>query len=334
MDQIVDVLSCDVGYFSVKSAYRLRGSIETFSFPSICTRATREALRSSAEHLGESTDRVDVNVGGTTYAVNTGQAVLPSSSTLRTEVDDFPRSEKYRALVLACIKKIRATRIRYLVLGLPVHTLDRHSGYLRSAFADALRLDARLDCKVEHVVVLPQPVGTFALLRDRQLVSANRQVNTAVIDIGWHTTDVVVFHPDGTLDLDRSVGLPGGAARVVREVSRLAGEKTGSRIDNLDRVDHALRMRERLVHFGEHVDLAPYLDAALLDTREIAGAVLTGLRTAEDLEVFATGGGARFYLDALANALRLEVKLVDRSHQANSLGFLAAAEATIRHGVK
>lgn len=334
MEHIVDVLACDIGYFSVKSAYRLRGSIEAFCFPSIATRSTREALRSSAEHFGESTDRIEVHVGGTTYAVNTAQGLLPSSSALRTEVDDFPRSEKYRALVLACLKKIRATKIRYLILGLPVHTLDRHSAYLKSAFADVLRLDARLDCNVERVVVLPQPLGTFAALRDRQLVSANRQVNTAVVDVGWHTSDVVVFHPDGSVDLDRSIGLPGGAARVVREVARLASEKTGTRIDNLDRVDHALLTREPLRHFGEHVDLAPYLGAALMGTREVAEAIVTGLRTTEDLEVFAAGGGARFYLPALSKAMHIDVKLVDRSHLANALGFLAAGEATIRHGAQ
>lgn len=330
----IDVLACDVGYFSLKAAYRRNGGIEAFSFPSLTTRATREALRSSTEHFGANSNRIEVNVGGTTYAVDTGQTSLPSSSSLRVEVDDFPRSEKYRALVLACIKKIRATRIRFLVLGLPIHTLDQHSAYLKATFAGVLRLDNLSDCKVEHVVVLPQPMGSFAYLRDRQLVSADRQVNTALVDIGWHTTDVVVFNVDGSVDLDRSIGLPGGAARVVREVARLASEKTGTRIDNLDRIDHALRTHERLRHYGEQVDLAPFLGAALMGTREIADAIVTGLRTTEDLEVFATGGGARFYRDSLSKAMRIEVKIVDRSHLANVFGFLAAAEATIRHGVK
>ena len=335
LEQVIDVLACDVGYFAVKTAYRVRGNIEAFSFPSVVARcATREALRSNMELFGENAARVEVNVGDTTYAVNTGQTSLPSSAAVRAEVDDFPRTPKYAALILACLKKIRATKIRCLVLGLPVHTLERHSGYLKSTFCGALCLDGRSTCTVERVVVLPQPLGTYAHLRDRHLIPASRQVSTCIADIGWHTTDVVVFQPDGSLDVARSMGLSGGAARVVREVARLAGEQTGTRLENLDRVDHALRTGERLLHFGKHVDLAPHLRAALMDTYEVAHAVLTGLKTSEDLQVFVSGGGARFYMDTLSNALGLEIQLVERSHMANCLGFLAAAEAVQRQGAR
>lgn len=331
MEQIIDAFAVDVGYFAVKAAHRVRGSVDAFSFPSVVSRLTRETiLRSNVELFGENAGRVEVNVGGTAYAVDTGQTALPSSSALRVEVDDFPQTDKYHALVLACLKKIGATRIRYLVLGLPIHTLDRHAQYLKTTFCGILRLDSRSECKIEKVVVLPQPLGTFAYLRDRHLIAAQRQVSTCVVDVGWNTTDSVVFHPGGSLDVNRSVGLPGGAARVVREVARLVSEKTGTRIDNLDRVDYALRTGERLLHFGEHVDLAHYLRVALLDTQEIAHAILTSLRTSEDLQVFASGGGARFYADALSKALSLEVKLVERSYMANCLGFLAAAEAAIK----
>ena len=330
VENIIDVLACDVGYFSVKAAYRVRGSIEAFNFPSIVSRSTRDTLRSTAEFFGRNDGRLEVSAGGTTYAVDTSRSALPSSTAVRTEVDNFPQTEAYTALVLACLKKIRSSRIRCLVLGLPIHTMHKHTDYLKSYFSAVHQLGELGRCVVEKVVVLPQPLGTFAFLRSQGLISGERHTSTCIVDVGWHTTDAIVIDPAGTPDLERSIGLSGGAARVVREVARLTSEKTGSRMDNLDRVDHALRNGERLHVSGNYVDLDPHLCTALKDTQQIADAVLTAIRTSEDLKVYVTGGGARFYLDALSGSMGFAVKLVDRSQMANVLGFLMAAEVTLR----
>lgn len=329
MENIVDVLSCDVGYFSVKAAYRSRASIETFCYPSLASRVTRQALRSTAEFFGKNTDRIEVCVDGTEYVVDTSKSALASSSAVRTEVDSFPRSEQYAALLMACLKKTTASRVRCLVLGLPIHTMRKHAEYLKSRFSGVHQLDHLSKCVVEKVVVIPQPIGAFALLRAQGLISSHRHTSTCLVDVGWHTTDVIVIEPDGTPDLERSTGLPTGAAVVVREVARLIGEKTGNRVDNLDRVDFALRTGEHLHVAGEPVDLVPFLRTALQSTHPIAAAVLTALRTTEDLTVFVGGGGARFYVDALSKAFGFGVKLVDRSHMANALGFLTGAEAAL-----
>ncbi|GAB3628080.1 hypothetical protein PTE30175_02541 [Pandoraea terrae] len=330
MENIVDVLACDIGYFAVKAAYRARGSVEKFSFPSVVSRATRTTLRSSAEYFGKNPNRVEVCVGGTTYSVDTSMSALPGSSVVRTEVDNFPQSEPYAALILACLQKIRASRVRCLVLGLPLHTMHKHTDYLKSRFSAAHHLSPHGVCVVDKVVVLPQPLGTFATLRAQGLISAERRTNTCIVDVGWHTTDAIVIEQDGTPDLDRSIGLSGGAARVVREVARLTSEKTGTRVDNLDRVDYALRTGEHLPVAGEAVDLRPFLRVALQDTQQITDAVLTALKTSEDLTVFVSGGGARFYVDALSKSMGFAVRHVDRSHMANALGFLTAAEAALK----
>ncbi|GAQ29087.1 hypothetical protein K6V18_20070 [Ralstonia insidiosa] len=329
MENIVDVFGCDIGYFGVKAAYRNRGAVETFSFPSVVSRATQTTLRTSADFFGKNPNRLEINIGEATYSVDTSMSALPSSALARTEVDNFPRTETYAALVLACLQKIRASRVRCLVLGLPLHTLEKHAGYLKSRFSGVHRLGALCECVVDKVVVLPQPLGAFAALRAQRLISAERCTNTCIVDVGWHTSDAIVIEQDGTPDLSRSVGLPSGAARVVRAVAGLVGEKTGSRVDNLDRIDYALRTGEPLSVAGELVDLRPLLRTALQGTQEVADAVMTALRTGEDLAVFVSGGGARFYADALSKSLGFAVRHVDRSHLMNVLGFLAAAEAAI-----
>jgi plasmid segregation protein ParM len=329
MEDLIEVLACDVGYFSVKAAYRSRGSVENFSFPSVTSRSTRESLRSSTEFLGKNESRIEVCVGSTTYVVDTYKSSLPSSAAVRVEVDNFPQTEQYTALVLASIAKTRASRIRCLVLGLPIHTMSKHAAYLKSRF-EAIHRHSDHGCAVEKVVVLPQPLGSFAALRSQGIISTNRTMSTCIVDVGWHTTDAIVIGPDGTPDLERSVGLPGGAARVVREVARLVSENTGVRIENLDRVDYALRTRNPLFLGGSSIDLAPYFRLASKDTIQIANAVLTGLKTAEDLNVFATGGGATLYVDALSASMGFQVKLVERAQMANALGFLIAAEGATK----
>jgi plasmid segregation protein ParM len=330
VENVIEVLSCDVGYFSVKAAYRLRGYIETFSFPSVTIRSTRESLRSSTEFLGKNESRVEVGVGSTTYVIDTSNSSLPSSAAVRAEIDNFPVTEEYTALTLASVKKTRASRIRCLVLGLPIHTMTKHASYLKSRFEAVHHLDDNHICVVEKVVVLPQPLGSFAMLRAQNIISPDRTANTCIVDVGWHTTDAIVIGHDGSPDLERSVGLPGGAARVVREVARLVTEKTGVRIENLDRVDFAIRTRKPLLLAGAPIDLGPFLSLASKDTTHIANAVLTGLKTAEDLQVYATGGGGTLYVDAFSQAMGFPVTLVERGQMANALGFLIAAEAATR----
>lgn len=238
MESIIDVLAYDVGYFGVKAAYRTRGSIESFGFPSVASRVSRETLRSSAEFFGKNSDCVEVDVGAVTYVVDTGKSALPGSSTVRAEVDNFPQSDHYAALVLAGLKKIGASRVKCLVLGLPLHTMHKHTDFLKSRFSAVHQLGGS-GCVIEKVVVLPQPLGAFARLRAQGLISAERVTSTCIVDVGWHTTDAVVIKQNGSPDLERIIGLPRGAAHVVREVARLISEKAGTRVDNLDRIDYA-----------------------------------------------------------------------------------------------
>jgi plasmid segregation protein ParM len=319
-------LGCDVGYFGVKLAYRDERALATTSFPSVATRVDPLQMQLAENFLGNSTRGIDVDVDGETYRVDTGTNAIPGSRVVRSETDDFPRTRPYAALVLASLSVTRARRINCLVLGLPLHTIERHSKYLRERFTREHRLDGGRLCAVEKVVVLPQPWGARAYLRSLGLKAASADMSMCIIDSGWHTCDAVVVGANGAADMSRSIGRPGGAAIVIREVARLLSQHTGHRVENLDRIDLAIRTHQSLVLRGRQIDLQPFLHQALHVTRSIADAVATQIGSSEDLEIFGTGGAAPYYREAFTQALGCTIRSVERAEFCNAIGFLLAAE--------
>lgn len=324
-----DVIGCDVGYFFVKFALRRNAAIQTAMFPSIAVRVTQSQFTSPESILGVTSNKAEVYLDGSMYAVETDARAIPSCRIVRTETDNFPRSEEYAALVLASLASAGASRVGCLVLGLPLHTMQKHAPYLKARFAGEHRIGQHEICKVEQVAVVPQPLGTLAVLRSAGLKPPASNMSMCIIDSGWHTCDSIVVGPGGHVDMSRSLGRPGGAAIVIREIARLIMDETQERIENIDRIDHALRAREKLWFRGQPLDLQPFFRRATRVTYPIASAVLTALDTTEDLAIFGTGGAASYYSEALSETLGCTVQTVERSQVANAIGFLLAGERAI-----
>lgn len=324
-----DVFGCDVGYFGVKSAFRHSGAIQTMTFPSVAVRATHAEFTSSETFLEPTGNKVEVDLDGSIYTVETDAQAIPSSRMVRTETDNFPRTEEYAALVLAALASAGARRVECLVLGLPLQTMQKHGPYLKTRFTKEHRIRRRDICKVEQVAVVPQPLGSLAFLRSAGLKPPAANMSMCIVDSGWHTCDSIVVGPGGHVDMSRSLGRPGGAAIVIREIARLIAEETQERIENIDRIDHALRAKEALWLHGHPIDLEPFFRRAIQVTYPIASAVLTALGTTEDLSVFGTGGAAGYYSKALSETLGCPVQTLGRSQVANAIGFLVAGERAI-----
>jgi plasmid segregation protein ParM len=148
-----------------------------------------------------------------------------------------------------------------------------------------------------------------------------------MVDCGWATTDTLVASPSFRIDPQRSRGMVGGAALVLRHIADLLQRDHPGRFSNLDRIDRAIVSGKPLIHNGREIDLAPYLRRALHVTVPIARSVLTTIKTQEDLTVFAAGGAAHYYLPALQETLGCDIMVVDNPRYANAIGFLLAGEA-------
>lgn len=324
----IEVLGCDIGYYGVKCAVRRFGSIETTSFPSLAIRKINSSLTAETGLFPEQQTTFEIPVDDSMFMVDTQPDSIAGSRTVRAETDNFPREQEYVALVFASLLNSGARNVRRLVLGLPLHTM-RHAEFLKRRFAGAHDLGPYGVRKIEKVAVIPQPLGALAYLRATVPAAVTPNTTLCLIDSGWHTSDLLTVESGTKVDPARSVGRPGGAAIVIREVARLIGESLGERVDNIDRIDRALRLNQPLHVYGKQVDLQPFLRDALHVTYPIVRALVTMVGTCEDLVVYSAGGAARYYVEALRRTFGFDVHTVDRPQVANAIGFLLAGEAAM-----
>ncbi|BCG02624.1 hypothetical protein PPGU19_071920 (plasmid) [Paraburkholderia sp. PGU19] len=320
----------DVGYSSTKYAFMRDGEVSTGSFPSISVRSPQTALTAGMEGIGvrEADLRIDLE-GGETFMVDTLDSEVVSTSTTRSENDDFATTEEYRTLVLAALVKCGFRNIDLLTLGLPFHTFHAYAPLLIKKFR-GVHSFGHGTFTINDVAVLPQPLGSYAYLRATAPDAFVNGTSCAVIDSGWGTTDTFVSSASFKIDRQRCGGLPGGAALVLREIaSRLQANFKG-RFTNIDRIDRAIAQGTPLYHNGEQIDLKPYLQDALHVTIPVCRSVLTTLRTTEDLTVFAAGGAGHYYLSTLRDVLGCKVKLLDQPRFTNAVGFLLAGQSACK----
>jgi plasmid segregation protein ParM len=324
-----EAFGLDVGYMSTKYAYRHGEKIVTGSFPSVALRASGSALVSGLVGLGAREADLRIEIDGVSYLVNTLEHEVVSSSVVRTENDEFPVTKEHEALVKAALVQSRLKDISELVLGLPMSTFRTYAAALTKKFRGQHEF-GHGTYNISNASVLPQGIGAFAHLRFTTPEAFLPDTSCCVVDCGWATTDTLVSSPGFRIDPDRTRGMAGGAALVLRHISELLQRDHQGRFTNLDRIDRAIVSGKPLIHNGREIDLTPYLNSALHVTIPIARSVLTTIKTTEDLSVFIAGGAAHYYLRALQETLQCDIKVVDNPRFANAIGFLLAGEASCK----
>ncbi|NVH76112.1 hypothetical protein FSB08_27195 [Paraburkholderia sp. JPY432] len=322
-------LGIDVGYSSTKFSFMENGEIVTGSFPSIALRGSRTGFGSAMESMGVREADLHIEIGGSVYLINTSEPEIITSSAIRTENDEFPTTEEYAALLYASLVQSQRREISELVLALPMHTFATYASVLRQKFRGRHDFGHGI-FTIHNVSVLPQPVGAYVYLRFTNPGAFVSGTFCCMVDSGWNTTDTFVSSPGLKFDRQRSGGLPGGSARVLREIAVLLQREYKGRFSNLDRIDQSIVNGTPLIHNGEAIDLTPFLEAALHVTVPISRAVLTTVKTAEDLTVFSCGGAGHYYLAALHETLGCNVKLLDNPRYANAIGFMLAGESACK----
>ena len=130
----------EVGFGDTKWAYRdAAGVIVRKSFPSLAPIFLDDALSNSP-----GTSRRDtyvINVDGKRHEVGPDVGIVVSQTNSGRHLnDDFPSSTNYAALALGAISQMTASNIDHLVLGLPVHTLERFTNYLKTVVSQRFHI--------------------------------------------------------------------------------------------------------------------------------------------------------------------------------------------------
>jgi plasmid segregation protein ParM len=305
------------------------GQLITGSFPSVATPVLQSALMTEAAGIGIREADIRVNIDGIQFQVDTQGTDVVESSVTRSENDDFPITDEHLAIAFAAMVRCEFRHVDHVVVGLPLLTFHQHATNV------AKKLEGVHDFgygrfTVNKVSVLPQPMGAYVALRKNNPAAFLTDTSIGIIDCGWGTTDVLVASPKFKVDWRRCGGFSGGAAIVLRKIAELLQRDHKGRFTNIDRIDRAIMLGKPLQHYGEAIDLEPYLQEALQVTTPIARSVLNTLRTPEDLTIFAAGGAANYYLPALRKILGCEVKLLDQPRFANAVGFWHAGMEACR----
>jgi plasmid segregation protein ParM len=332
------VFAIDVGYGNTKSAFRMGSDVATQMFPSLAPIAVTNAISSFGQGVLSSRKIAAIDVDGTQYEVGPGVDVSSAYGNAgRTLSEDYCTTPNYAALLGGALHFAGVTEVDRLILGLPVHTINKYSGFLRDRFTGTLNF-GHGEVKVEGVKVVPQPLGSLVSFSNYGGERFDRENAHLVIDVGYFTTDWVVAN-GFTMIERRSGGAPGGASQIYQRIAELIANDHGDATDGIERIDKCLREKKALLFYGKDIVLTPYLDqsqAVIMSTvKEMQNKVG---RTADLRSIVLTGGGAALYESVIRAAFpRVQIDLLDAPCFANVKGFLIVGEATLarerKHGV-
>ncbi|MFL9988475.1 PRTRC system protein D [Paraburkholderia sediminicola] len=323
------VFAVDVGYGNTKYAYRAAsGTIAADMFPSLAPLSASRSLSGYGDSVLASRKVATIVIDEIEYEVGPDVALTAAyGNTGRALTNDFVLSDNYAALLAGAMHFAGVTHIERLVLGLPVHNMHRYSDALKQRFSGDLEFGlARV--RVDKVVVIPQPLGSLVWASSNRQKEFGRDSAHLVIDVGYFTTDWV-YANGFTMDDKRSGGMPGGASQIYQRIAGLLARDQDEQVDDLERIDKALRERKPFFYYGSDIDLDPYLEKS---QPLIAGVVkemqnnvgqLTNARS-----IILAGGGAPLYASAMRKAFpRVTLEMIDAPCLANPKGFLIVGEA-------
>lgn len=322
------VFAIDVGYGNTKYAYRAAsGSIATDMFPSLAPLAATRSLghgegsMASGKVITVTIDEIEYDVGPD----------IPLSAaygtTGRALADDYVITNNYAALLFGAIHFAGVTHIERLVLGLPVHNLEKYSSTLKERFCGELDFGCGR-VTIEKVVVVPQPLGSLILASSTRGKNFNPDDEHLVVDVGYFTTDWVYaigFRMDNT----RSGGMPGGASHIYQRIANLISRDEGEACTSIEKIDRALRKGTTFLFLAKEIDLAPYLEKAEPVIAGVVKDIQNKVGTMPDVRsIILSGGGAVLYAPVLRRAFpRLVIEVIDSPCIANARGYLLVGEA-------
>jgi plasmid segregation protein ParM len=327
----VSVFAVDVGYGNTKYALRAAsGSIATGMFPSLAPLAASRALSGYGDSVLVSRKVAKIVIDQVEYEVGPDVSLTAAyGNTGRALSNDFVLSDNYAALLAGAMHFAGVTHVERLILGLPVHNMKKYAGALRDRFTGMLDYGSGR-VNIEKVVVIPQPLGSLVSASSHRQAEFGKDSAHLVVDVGYFTTDWV-YATGFTMDDKRSDGIPGGASQIYQRIAELISRDEDEQVDDIERIDKALRERKPFFFYGTDIDLDPYLEQSQPVVtgvvKEIQNNVgqLTGVRS-----IILSGGGAALYAPSIRKAFpRVTLEVVRAPCFANSEGFLIVGEAGI-----
>jgi PRTRC genetic system protein D len=326
----MNVLAVDVGFGITKHCRGTGARGQVGLFPSLAVPSTAgrfEGLDHNAEGL------VPVLVDEARYLV--GPQILQWLPGYSERIMDptFSMTTTYLALLRGALTLARhdnpsLDRLDLLVVGLPLDTFSGMSAGLRKRLTGVHPLIGSNGCigeiEVADVLVLPQPFGALFGVLSNRTARASRDTTYLVIDVGFGMLDWYTSVGTSAM-LPRCGGAPFGVGQLLRAGARSLLPGSEAQPEVLQRIDLALREGDdtvRLEGRERPLCVAQSAMAGLLDSG--LASILGGVgRHATIDHVVVVGGGARFYVERLADVFGDRLEVMNDVVFANVRGFSA-----------
>ncbi|MBC3871469.1 PRTRC system protein D [Undibacterium oligocarboniphilum] len=329
-----DNVGIDVGFGHTKWAVRLEDEIVTGSIPSLAPTASAKTVSTDVPHFTKR-KTIHITVDGNIFEVGKDVKLATSSTnTGRSLEDGFPLTKNYMALLMGALYDAGADHVKTLVLGLPVHTIQKYADHLKSIFSHPLQVADRI-ISVDKIIVVPQPVGSLATYATQNNVSMSEQHTRLIIDVGYVTTDWVVASGFAMAD-SRSGGRVGGVSHILKNIAeQISAKYANGKIERFERIDESLVTKQTFQYFRHQIghqelqsmllQASPVIEETIKEIKIRAGEV-------DDLsEIILTGGGATYYEPLVRQYFDLNrVEVLSNPSLTNAIGFLLVGEKMMR----
>jgi plasmid segregation protein ParM len=334
------ILAVDIGYGNTKVVWGpSRDASCEIHFRSIAPVTMQKS--SSMQGLA-GMDRVGIFVDGMQYLVGPEAFEAGGVATLDTNFSGRPQYlALLRGAIYYMIRKSGVSRhkIDGLVLGLPVSNFGEHKDALTKLALGVHTIPtppgltslhgSTIDVNIDKVMVLPQPLGALRTHAGQVNAIADADSANLMVDAGYNTFDWMVARGMRS-DLERSGSFEGGVAHVLRSVSNQAAKNLGVGSLDLTECELALEKGDVVVN-ARRYEFSGYRAIAETAADEIVDRFVNALdRTRRFDRIILTGGGAKFYVNALRKHFPDHNILAEKeSMMANARGFYLFARGLL-----
>lgn len=332
------ILALDIGFGLTKMAVRYPEDLNLFTdaFPSIALRVVGGVPSEIPSPEARRTYFVTVNK--INFAVGPDVKFLLGGGTGsgRNLADDFPMSCEYEALFLGALLHVKATEVDVLVMGLPVHTINKYMQHLVTKFTGKFFVGNR-QITIKQILILPLPLGAMFHYGSTIDYSLRDNEMRLTVDCGYLTTDWVVTS-NYRIHGGRSDGVSKGILSILSAVSALISKHSDTPFANLERLDDSLLNSKELRIFRKKMSLEKLNFYVKNSSYVIDNCVKEIGDTVGDFgdlsSILVCGGGAEYFLPSIKKTFPdVDIVLLENSPFCNVRGFLLFGESRLRRGL-
>lgn len=323
-NKIVRAIDLGYGFTKFIQGVSEKGDFKPASFPSIASIAGKKNL--GGGFLKER-DTITVKHDDVMYEIGKDVVLGASAYSNRILNKRYIESNDYAALMKGALKMMKLSTIDVLVLGAPVNNYDEVKDVLKSKWHGEIDLDGESKVRINKVIVLPQPLGGFALYGNQagNYEKIKNQRNL-IIDPGYFTFDWLLT--DNMKVMEGSNSYEGGMSFVIKAIIKELGNEANN-LTTMTRVDEFFYAGKQFMFNGKDVDLNKYLPVANSVIEKSVQTMITSLSDLHNIDnIIVIGGAAEIYLPIVQKNFKdRDVKVAKGKSFSNVLGFQYIGEA-------